>query len=321
MNKSRQWIVSLGLLIFMAQMLMGCESYPLATPAVSSSSGIIASPNPAYNFAQATMDSGQSQLLDLSRKATQTSLDMAQAANDSALSTQEFNRRQKMDLDYQSTVVSMNITQAAATQQFIIEKTNVAMEATAAAQSIAATASQSAYLLNVSQTSQAQAILDTQIAQTSQAVIALTAYPLTATPFAKTQAALYAEQRQRDWQLFFDREILPSIPILAAIALVMFIIIVVMIYRRSQLVTWLRPLHIARFKKGPSPLTVINGVIVDRDPRLDRMNASELIPANLPRLPGENSIHVEIVDATKPPVAQWIAEVEQQLAAEKRSLL
>ncbi|GAP13599.1 hypothetical protein LARV_01354 [Longilinea arvoryzae] len=54
------------------------------------------------------MDYGQSQLLDLSRKATQTSLDMAQAA----------------------------------------------------------TVSQSAYLLNVSQTEQAQAILDTQIAQT-----------------------------------------------------------------------------------------------------------------------------------------------------------
>jgi len=66
------------------------------------------------------MVSGQSQLLGLSRKASQTSLDMAQAANDSTLATQEYTRRQKMDMDYQSTIFSMKITQTAATQQFII---------------------------------------------------------------------------------------------------------------------------------------------------------------------------------------------------------
>ncbi|HWQ04844.1 MAG TPA: hypothetical protein VN452_05775 [Longilinea sp.] len=292
----------------------------MATPLASSSSGIGASPNPAINFAQATMDYGQSQLLDLSRRATQTSLDMAQSANDSALSTQDFNRRQKMDLDYQSTIISMNITQAAATQQSLLEQTNLAMQATAVAQSIAATASQSAYLVIVNQTEQAQAILDTQIAQTNQAVIALTAYPLTATPFAITQAALLVEQHQRDRQSFIDHVITPSIPILASIVLVLFIIVAVMIDRRALLSELPRRFRIARFKNGPSPLTVIDGVIVDHDPRLDQINSSELIPANPPRLQSENSVHVEIVDATKPPVDQWIADVERQLAAEKRSL-
>ena len=133
-------------------------------------------------------------------------------------------------------------------------------------------------------------------------MIALTAYPLTATPFAKTQAALLVEQHQRDRQSFIDREIIPSIPILASIALVLFIIVAVMIDRRALLIELPRRLHIARFKNRPSPLTVIDGVIVNHDPGLDRINSSELISANPPRLPGENSVHVEIVEATKPPI-------------------
>jgi hypothetical protein len=62
-------------------------------------------------------------------------------------------------------------------------------------------------------------------------------------------------------------------------------------------------------------------VITDPGPRLERLIPSELTSANAPRMAGENRPHVEIVDATEPPVAHWIAEVEQQLADEGGSSL
>ena len=124
------------------------------------------------------MDAGQSQLSDLSRRSTEVSLNMSQAANAAALSTQDYNRRQKMDLDYQSTVVSLNITQAAATQKYISQQTKISRDATSTAQSIAAAATRSAYLVNVTQTAQAQAILDSQYLQTAQAASILDGLPV-----------------------------------------------------------------------------------------------------------------------------------------------
>jgi hypothetical protein len=284
-----------------------------ATPAP----GIIESPNPAYAFAQVTMDYGQSQLFDLPRKATEVSLNMTQAANAAALSTQGYNQRQKMDLDYQATIVSLNIAQAAATQKFITLQTKIVRDATAVAQSSAATATHSAYLVNVTQTAQAQAILDARVLQTAQAVAALAAYPLTATPFAMTQAALLMQQYDREQQAFVDQVVAPLIPVLATLVLLLFILgIVFLAYRRFMPMPWPRRLLTARENVNPSPLTMIDGVIADHDPWLHRIIPSELTPANLHRLSSENTVHVEIVNANEPPVAHWIAELEHQLATE-----
>jgi len=366
MNITSQRIASLLILTFIAQMLLGCANLPTTNPEITPAPGIIESTNPAYAFAQATIDYGQSQLEDLSGTATEASLNMSQAANAAAQSTQDYNQRQKIDLDYQATLVSLNITQAAATQKSITQQTKMARDATAAAQSSAAAATHSAYLVNVTQTAQIQAILDAQDLQTAQALAALTAYPLTATysayernvtetvqaqlilnaqatqaaqalatltaypltatPFAVTQAALLMQEYDREQQSFVDRVVAPLIPIVATLVLVLFILVIVLAYRGSTLqrfpprrfppVPWPRRLRTTRINVTPSPLNMIDGVIADPNLRLHRIIPLELTAANPPRLTGENTVLVEIVNPTESPVAHWIADVEHQLDAE-----
>ena len=208
-------------------MLLGCAG-------VSNTAVLVASPSPpgysvnsadpSYDFAQATMEYGERQLLELDRAATEINLSMAQAANDAAQSTQEYNRLQQLDLDYQATIISLNITRAAATQEFIVQQTEISKNSTAVAQSTAEAATQSAYLVNVTQTAHAQAILDAQVLHATQTAEALTAYPMTATSFAITQAALLMQQYDREQQAFVSRVISPSIPFLAIFALLLIII-------------------------------------------------------------------------------------------------
>jgi hypothetical protein len=317
MNITVQRMASLLILTLLALMLLGCGSMSPATPEFSPASGMIESPNPAY-AAQATMDYGQSQLMDLSRKATEVSLSMSQATNAAAQATQDYYQLQKMDLDYQATVVSLNIAHAAATQKFIAQQTKIAVDATAIAQSRAATSAQSAYLVNITQTAQAQAILDAQVVQTAQAAASLTAYPKTATPFAVTQAALLMQQYDREQQSFVDKVVAPLIPIVAILDLILFILLIVLAYRWHIPMPWSRRLPIARVKVTPNPLTLIDGEIADHNLRLYQITPSELTPVIPPRLPSENTVFVEIIDATEPPVAHWIAEVEQQLVSEGR---
>ena len=363
MNTPRRFIPTILIIFLLILGLLGCVSLLPTTTEYSSTPGRsttvpgkIASPNPAYENAQATLDYGQSQLSDLSRKSTELSLNMSQAENAAAQSTKDANHRQKIELDYQATAVSMNITQAAATQRFITQQTKIARDATTAAQSSAATATHSAYLMNVTQTAQAQAALDSLAQQTAQAAAALTsypltatysahelnvsetgqaqmvlyaqatqaaqaietltAYPLTATPFAVTQAALLTQQYDREQQSFVNRVVKPLIPILAVLDLVLFIVWVVWAFRRYVPVPRSPRLRIAPVNLNPSPLMFIDGVISDHNPQLHPVIPTELLPANTPRLPVENPVHVVIINAAEPPVADWIAEVEHQLADE-----
>jgi hypothetical protein len=371
MNMHSQRFTPVLVLTFMALLLMGCGTpYTTLSSGISSTQSlstptpaqafppqvIIESPNPAYANAQATIDTGKSQLMDLSRKETQTSLNMSQAANAAAQATNDFNQRQKSDLNFQATVVSQNITQAAATQKFILQQTKIAQDATTAAQSSAATAAQSLYLMNVNQTEQAQAILNAQVLQTDQAAATLTAYsltatysayllnatgtvqaqailnaqatqtaqaiaalksyPSTATSAAATQAALLMQEYGREQQTFVNRIVVPLIPILITLDLLAFILVVILAYRRSITIPWPRRLRLASGNVHPNPLLMIDGVISDPDPSLQPPIPAELPPANPPRRPDENTVHVEIVNATEPPVAQWIAEVEHQMTVE-----
>jgi hypothetical protein len=278
----------------MAQMLFGCTSiinnpqYTL-TPGLATPEPVNIEPqNPDYAFAQATMEAGQSQLLDLSRKATQVSMEMAQAADAAALLTQEYNQRQKMELDNQSTMISQNITMAAATQEFITGQTQIALDAVAAAQRNADAATQSAYLVNVTQTAHAQEIVNAQVQQTAQAVAALTAYPLTATPFAVTQAALLMQQYDREQQSFEEQVIAPLIPVLVILDILLIMLGFFLAFRRFMLVPWSYRPRITRLRVNSNPLILIDGAIVDHEPRLRRRIPSELAPANPTRQTGEN---------------------------------
>jgi hypothetical protein len=189
-------VIAMMILILMVLALMACESspplgpgmtfaYPAFTPSPLSANNQDAA---EYYAAQATLNSGQSDIMELSHQATVVNLNMEQAANAAAQAKLDDNQRQLMELSIRGTEISQNMAQAAATQQFITEQTQMAWNATATAQSQAATATYSAYMFNVTQTAQAQAILDVQATQTAEAKATRTAYSLTATPLAAIQA-------------------------------------------------------------------------------------------------------------------------------------
>jgi hypothetical protein len=163
MNKRR--ILTMLIFTFTALLaLMACESInvPVGT-------GPIQTPQP-YAAAQSTLVYGQNQLEELSHQATLVGLDMDQAVIAAEQATLVYNQRQMTELAYQATMVSLNMAQAAATQQFIIEQTQMVWNTTANAQSQAATATYSAYSLNVTQTAQAQAVLERHAAETAQSI-------------------------------------------------------------------------------------------------------------------------------------------------------
>ena len=217
MNRTGRPIVCL-MIILTAQMLSGCagngNSLPEISPTPESAAlaVIIATPNPDYAYAQSTMDTGQSQLLELSQRATQMSIEMALTAGAAALATQEYVQRQKVEFDTQSTAISQNIAMAAATQEYLRQQTKMAQDAIALAQSSAAAATQSASVLNETQTVQAQLMVNAWVQQTEQAAAYLTAYPLTQTPLAATEAALLMLQYDQERRAFEDRVIAPLIP-------------------------------------------------------------------------------------------------------------
>lgn len=363
MNITSRRIAALLILALTTLMSVGCSSLAAATPVFTPTPGlvihsqaiaaplpdVIESPNPAYVNAQATKDTGQSQLLDLSRKSTDVSLNMAQAANAAAQATRDSNQRQKLDLSYQATVVSLNIAQAAATQNYLLEQTKLANDATTAVQSSAATATESAFMVEVTQTAQAQVILDSQAQQTDQAAAALTAYPITATylaqagyvtataqamailnvqstqdaqarttqtaypmtatPFAVTKAALLMQQYGREQTSFVDLIVRPMVPFIASLDLLLFVLVIIFAYRRFML----RPRYLSAARVTINPIITIDATVTDHNPQLHRINPLELMPSNPSGLPGENTVRVEVINAIEPPIVHWIAEVEHQL--------
>ncbi len=364
MNKPSRHFPTIMIVIIMVLVMLGCASLFInppdnsATPDNSiapdySITPLQATPKPnqngssnsAYTLAQATIDAGQRQLLDLSRKATEVSLNGSQAANAAALSTQDANHRQKLELDYQSTLVSLNMAQAAATQRYISQQTKTAKDAAAAAaratelisstqtgqaqdaldslalqtaQAAAAltaypmTATSAAHQLNVTETIQALMILRNQGTQAAQAIETQTAIPMTETAAAVTQAALLMQKYDREQQSFLKQIVSPMIPILAILDLLLFTAWVIRALRRIMPAPWLPRLRIAR---GYNPL-MIDGVIVDSDPLLNHTIPYKLMPPTSTLPADEYPVHVEIMDAAEPPVAHWVTEVEHQLADE-----
>lgn len=319
MNKSFQRIIALLILTFLALMLVGCVD-TLANPSgIAPNPGNNGSVDPYYAYSQATIEAGQRQLLELSIKATEIKQNMDRAEDVSALSTLEYEQRQQLELDYQSTLVSQNIARAAATQEFFVQQTGVAMQATAEAESHAATITQLAIQANATQTVQAQMVLDARVQQTGQAVAALTAYPLTATPLAVTQAALLAQQYDREQQAFLDRMVVPLLPYVAAIILLLFIGFVAIANRRTtRSIPWLLRLRERPGRDQIQPPRIIDGVEVNPNRLENEAFQSEQILPNSPFLPDENPARIEIINATEIPIAHWVNEVESRLAAEGR---
>lgn len=322
MNKTFQRIISILILTFLALMLVGCAD-TLANPSdFAPDPGKIDSVDPAYVYSQATIEAGQRQLLDLSIKATEIQLNMEQAEDAAALSTLENAQRQKLEMDFQATLVSQNIAEAAATQEFLTQQTGVAMEATAEAQSHAATITQLAYQAVGTQTAQAQVILDSRVQQTAQAVAALTAYPLTATPLAVTQAALLMEQYDREQQSFLDQLVKPLLPFAVFFILILFIGLIVIANRRAtRPLPWLPRLRDRRVNDISKQTRIIDGVEVSHNRLEHEPFQSEGTLPDVSYSAADNPVRIEIVNATEIPIAQWVSEVESRLDAEDRQPL
>jgi hypothetical protein len=141
----------------------------------------------------------------------------------------------------------------------------------------------------------------------------MTAYPMTATPFAMTQAALLMQQYDREQQSFKDRVVAPLLPILVILVLSLFILLAILVFLRLIPMPWYRRLRIAARNSHSLPVTTVDGVIADRDPEFDSSILYDLPSPNPPGLPGQRIVYVEIVNPSEPPVAHWIAEVDQQM--------
>lgn len=350
MKTTNQRIASFVAITFMANLFLGCfnrsTSIPLPTPAIAIGRG---PSNSDYAIAQATMDAGQSQLLELDRRATQVSWDISQAANSAAQATQEYNQHQKMDLDYQATIVILNMAQAAATLESIRQQTEIARKATVLVESNAATATQEAHSILSTQTAHAQAFINLQVKQTQQAAAALTAYPLTATysfhltnltqtvqvraildaqakqaahenatmtaypltvtPFAKTEAALLMQQYAREQQAFVDQIVIPIIPFAALLLLLMIILGLVLAYRRKIFMPQSRRMRLAQGEADLVQPMMIDTVIIK--PELEPHWSA---PSDL--MPDRKWENIEIIEATEDPVAYWITELVLQLDLE-----
>jgi len=307
MNKRR--VATMLILTFIALALVACENMP--TPV----SGYNETPQFAYAAAQATLDYGQSQIEELDHQATVVGLDMAQAAQAAAQSTLDYIQRQLMELSIQATAVSLNMARAAATQQFVSEQTQAVGDAEATSQSQAATATYSAYILSVTQTAQALAILDVQRTRSAQARDTLRADSLTATPRAALQAEIVRTRNisnRRAW--WGEFVVTPLTVILIILVVVLLIVGGVLAYQRLMPVLELRLRTI--WQENDNPLLLMDGMIVDPAPPHRRLLQRGLHLLKPPRLPNDHTVQVEIVDPSEPSIINWITEAEQKLRSD-----
>ena len=253
-----------------------------------------------YAAAQATLVAGQSEMTDLSRQATEISMNINQAANAAAQATVDYNQRQLMELSIRGTEISQNMAAAAAT---------------ATAQSQAATATYSAYILNVTQTAQSQAILDVQVTHTAQAIATQTAYSLTATPFAALQAEIVRSRNEADRRAWWEEFVVTPLKFIF-ITLVVILLIVggVLAYRRLMPVLELRLRTLPR--DNDDSLLLVDGTIVDAVPPLRRLTQPVLRLLKQPSLPSDETPQVEIIGPSEPSVTNWITEAEEKLRSD-----
>ena len=330
-SSGRRNAALLVLLIFMALCMVECsgksttlaELIPTTDHAVSTPD-IIESPGPATDSAQATIQAGQAQLLDLARTSTAVSQAMTQSANAALRTTEAYGQLQQLDLASQATLTSLNITQAVATQHFVVQQTRSAAGAilqliatqTAQAQNFQATQVAQVQKIQIAETSQAQAIMNTLLLQANQTAVALTAYPLTATPYAATQAAGVIQEYNREQDAFLNQVVNPLIPILAFLVLMVFIMAIVAVYRRYMSIPRERRPLLLRRPVDNASLMMIEGMMVDAPRRLQPLITSDPFPVTPSEQPPENTVHVEIVDPAEAPVAHWIEEAENKLSNE-----
>jgi len=322
MNKRR--IATMTILPIMVLVLFACGSvtptvpgtrfaYPTFTPSPLSDDNHEAE----YAAAQATLASGQREMMELSYQATVVNQDMDQAANAAAQTTLDYNQRQLMELSIRATEVSQNMTRAAATQQFITIQTQMAWNATATAQSQAVTAIYSGYILKVTQTAQAQVMQDVQTTNAALTNATLAAYSLTATPWAAFQAEIVRSRNETNRQAWWGEFVVTPLKlILFSLVVILLIVGGVLAYQRFMPVL---ELHLRTiWRDNESPLLLASKKIGHPDPPPGHFTRWVLRQPNLPQFPSYETLQVEIINPLDTPVALWIEETEQKLRTDGR---
>lgn len=173
---------------------------------------------------------------------------------------------------------------------------------------------------NATEAAQTRALMIAEATQTVQAQRTGTAFPLTATPLAATRSALLMQEYDWEQRAFNDQVVAPLKPALAVLFFLSVSVGLVFAYRRVG-----TSLHYRVIGPQPGhrrPLLIdshisrkytIDGTISNSDAGFRRKDALKLSPASSPGGP-DPVVHVEIVDAADPPVADWISEVERRLA-------
>jgi hypothetical protein len=164
---------------------------------------------------------------------------------------------------------------------------------------------------------QAQVIVAAEVTQTAQAVAATNAYPMAATSSAATQTVLLVQEYQHEQDNFVNRIVTPLIPIMAAILFLLLLVLVIALLRRQFLPgQWFQSTrNTHEVNNYSNNLVTIDGEISDYYNHAPHpVNPPDLGPENIPKLPCEKLVYVEVVNANEPPVIHWIDEVERQLA-------
>jgi hypothetical protein len=289
-------------------------------PTITSAPMFGNNPEAEYAAAQATLVSGQGEMMELFHQATLVSLYMEQAANAAAQATADYHQSQLMELSYQATAVSMQMAQAAATQQSITEQTQVAFNSMGTAQSQAATATYSTYMFYVIQTAQAQAIVEVQTTQTAQSMATRTAVSLTATPFAAIQADIVRTRNEAERRALWDEFVVTPLKVILLTLVVLLLIVGgVRAYQRLMPVLELRLRTISRYDNRTSLL--VDGVIVDPDSHDRPLTPGESLQTYLLQISNDKAVQVEIVGPSEPSVTNWITEAEEKLRSEGKDKL
>ena len=165
----------------------------------------------------------------------------------------------------------------------------------------------------------ARVIVAAEVTQTAQALAATNAAPLAATSSAATQTALLVQEYQHEQDNFVNRIVTPLIPIMAAILFLMLLVLIIALLRRQFLPgQWLNSTRNTRETNNyPNNLVTIDGEIADYYNHTPHpANPPDLNPENIPSLPCEKLVYVEVVNANELPVIHWTDDVERQLADE-----
>lgn len=227
-----------------------------------------------------------------------------------AQSTLDYNQRQLVELSIQGTEISQNNDKAAATQQFITEQTQMAWDIQATAQSQAATATYSAYVLNVTQAAQAQAILDFHVVETAQANATLDAYRLTATPWAALQAEITRAQNESDLRDWWGSYVVTPIKIiLVTVVAILLIAGGVKAYLWFMLGLRLRTI----LPNNDNPLLLVDGTIVEPGPPYYQPKKAASHRPNPVQPASDGTPQVESIAPSDASIINWISEAEQEL--------